>query len=264
MEASLQHPAFATLQPFLSTAQPFAQNRIAERLNNLRVASEAFFRFDLCFQAQSELVDGLGYEERIATRGIIATRDNWHDWFNGLVWLRFPNLKNALIKRHVRYMRNEQERGRGAIRDAATLFDENGLIVLTADPMLGVLLREFQWQALFVEQRAKVIAGMKFLLVGHGLYEKLLQPYPAMTAHSVILQVSQEVIDSTVDEQCRYVDGILARLFYDSLSFASTKVLAPLPVMGIPGWNPANEAADFYNDTNIFRRGRRDGKEGLA
>ncbi|VVE59910.1 membrane protein [Pandoraea pnomenusa] len=37
----------------------------------------------------------------------------------------------------------------------------------------------------------------------------------------------------------------------------STRDFAPLPVLGIPGWWPENEAPDFYRDTVVFRPGRR-------
>ncbi len=28
----------------------------------------------------------------------------------------------------------------------------------------------------------------------------------------------------------------------------------PMPVLGVPGWWPANEDADFYDDPEVFRR----------
>jgi hypothetical protein len=30
----------------------------------------------------------------------------------------------------------------------------------------------------------------------------------------------------------------------------------PLPVMGLPGWSPANTDPAFYQDEQVFRRGR--------
>ena len=32
--------------------------------------------------------------------------------------------------------------------------------------------------------------------------------------------------------------------------------LAPLPVLGVPGWWAANEAASFYDNRDYFRPGR--------
>jgi hypothetical protein len=36
----------------------------------------------------------------------------------------------------------------------------------------------------------------------------------------------------------------------------ATKPFAPLPVLGIPGWWPANEDPRFYGDKTVFRPGR--------
>ena len=33
----------------------------------------------------------------------------------------------------------------------------------------------------------------------------------------------------------------------------SPRLLLPLPVLGIPGWWPANENPGFYADTAVFR-----------
>ena len=33
----------------------------------------------------------------------------------------------------------------------------------------------------------------------------------------------------------------------------ATKPFTPLPVLGVPGWWPANETPDFYADTQVFR-----------
>jgi hypothetical protein len=36
----------------------------------------------------------------------------------------------------------------------------------------------------------------------------------------------------------------------------ASKPFAHLPVLGVPGWWPANEGADFYDDTTVFRAPR--------
>jgi hypothetical protein len=47
---------------------------------------------------------------------------------------------------------------RGTTRDALTHFDECGIVVLSSQPELLDLLRDFRWKALFVERRADVRA----------------------------------------------------------------------------------------------------------
>ena len=46
----------------------------------------------------------------------------------------------------------------------------------------------------------------------------------------------------------------MRRLMSDT---ARPRELSPLPVLGIPGWWPDNERADFYDNTDYFRSGRR-------
>ena len=42
------------------------------------------------FVPQSDLPPGKAYEQFIFERGSVPTRDNLHDFFNGLCWMRFP------------------------------------------------------------------------------------------------------------------------------------------------------------------------------
>ncbi|HVE51822.1 MAG TPA: DUF3025 domain-containing protein, partial [Ramlibacter sp.] len=59
------------------------------------------------FVPQSALPEGVPYEQFIFERRECPTRDNLHDLFNGLCWLRFPRTKARLnelqaseIRRH--------------------------------------------------------------------------------------------------------------------------------------------------------------------
>ena len=57
----------------------------------------------LVSQTPDLLADGLHYEQRIAERDQIATREaNWHDLFNALIWIRHPAIKRAMNVRHDR------------------------------------------------------------------------------------------------------------------------------------------------------------------
>src|SRR5262245_60694366 len=66
------------------------------------------------------------YEVRIFDSGEVQTRPgNWHDLFNALVWLAFPETK-AVLNRHHRdeIIARRSEPQRGTARDVLTLFDE--------------------------------------------------------------------------------------------------------------------------------------------
>ncbi|WP_266160722.1 DUF3025 domain-containing protein, partial [Dyella silvatica] len=76
-------------------------------------------------QTPALLADGLHYEQRIALRGEIATREaNWHDLFNALIWLRYPELKRALNARQVAEIARMGPKLRSRPQYAQTHFDE--------------------------------------------------------------------------------------------------------------------------------------------
>lgn len=193
------------------------------------------------------------YEGRIAVRGEVATRaGSRHDLFNALAWLAFPVAKATLNRLHAEH---RLPGARGTARDVLTLFDEDGLVMLTADVTLGALLRAFQWRRLFVERRADVLRDARFLVFGHALHEKLLAPFYGLTAKVLVLEVEQPALGASAGELLRRADLATAAALPRAL--ASTRALAPLPVQGIPGWWPGNEDPAFYEDTAQFRSGRR-------
>ena len=114
-----------------------------------------------------------GYEERTWRSGEVITRpDNWHDAFNALAWLAYPQTKRALNRLHHEHADSALSaaaNARGVARDVLTLFDEDGLLVACADPRLAGLLKNFQWKELFWEQREAVARSMRFHVFGHAL-----------------------------------------------------------------------------------------------
>ena len=60
--------------------------------------------------------DGQVYECRIWDSGEVETRpDNWHDFFNALVWLSFPQTKIAVSAAHMRAMQAPMAQALGPI-----------------------------------------------------------------------------------------------------------------------------------------------------
>ena len=109
------------------------------------------------------------YEWRIWCEGLVQTREgNWHDLFNALAWMCFPRSKALFNQLHVQAMQQspERPRTRGTLRDVLTLFDEGGMIVLSADPALSQLLRDFAWKPLFLEKRSQVVDLIRFFVFG--------------------------------------------------------------------------------------------------
>jgi hypothetical protein len=200
---------------------------------------------------------GESYEQRLYARGELEFRErNWHDLFNALVWLTFPRAKAALNARHHAALPAGRAGGRGAVRDALTLFDESGVIVVSADAELLNMIRGFRWKPLFWERRAAVVAGMDFLLFGHALCEKALAPYKGITGRGLLLEVDRDFLELPPAERLTQVDSRVALWIADPQALRHTHELAPLPVLGVPGWCADNEWSAYYEDREHFRPGR--------
>lgn len=194
------------------------------------------------------------YEERIAATGEIETREqNWHDLFNALAWISFPLAKAAINAQHAAILeeRGEAEtRRRSPERDALTLFDEGGVLVASTDPSLQRLIVDFRWKELFWERRAELEANVRFIPFGHSLFEKMLDPHLGIVAKTIFVPLA-EGFDA---------DALLAAHFALRSNFSSPKAMAPMPVLGIPGWHPSTADESFYDDATHFRKSRpRDG-----
>ncbi|MCX7901413.1 MAG: DUF3025 domain-containing protein [Burkholderiaceae bacterium] len=180
------------------------------------------------------------YELHIANTGRVPARDNWHDAFNALMWLAFPRTKAALNARQA----DEIERlgigpRRGAVRDAATLIDESGLLLASDDDSIFDALAQHDWSQLLINGRARWGQDIRAFVFGHALLEKLCSPFKAITACVVPVPLSSEP------------DEAAAR-FVMRADLAPAR-LAHLPVLGIPGWWPPNEDPRFYEDPTVFR-----------
>ena len=197
------------------------------------------------FVRQGNLPAGQAYEAHIFQTRTVPTRDNLHDFFNGLVWLAFPEAKRRLNElQATEIARTGIGATRGPLRDALTLFDENGA-VLDAPEALWKALVARDWTSLFVTQRA-LWSEARLLVFGHALLEKLVSPRKAATAH-VLLPLPDAERSLALD------DAALARSL--SPERLARKPFAPLPVLGIPGWCAANVSAEYYDDPKVFRRG---------
>ena len=200
--------------------------------------------------------DGLGYERRILASGEVETRpDNWHDFFNALVWFAFPQAKSAVSASHAGSLAPDGD-ARGTVRDALTHFDECGIVVLSDQPDLLELLRNFAWKKLFVERRAEVKERMRFIVFGHATYESLLNPFRGLTAKAILYDVDANWLQQPLAAQIVTVD---ARLAADLSSgrYARPRDFQPLPLLGIPGMTTESEDPAYYDDTWQFRPGRR-------
>jgi len=210
----------------------------------------------LLFVPQSDLPEGRAYEAHIHQTGLIPTRDNLHDLFNGLAWFAFPQAKARLNAMQARALKKASaDEGRGPLRDAVTIFDENGLVLACSSDELAQALRRFDWRTLFVERRTATLMQTEPWAIGHGLLEKLVRPYKAITAHALIVPVDDSYFRASPQQRRTTIDRLVAD-WLDNWPFFTARDLCPLPVLGLPGWWPDNTSPGFYDDTEVFRPGR--------
>lgn len=261
----LQSPLFSPLQPVLARleTQSFPNlhdfNSLMEG-NQTSISVQPGHRLRFVPQESGRLGFESQYEPRCYLTGEVQTRqENWHDLFNALVWLTFPRAKAAINARHYQALQHaavETGSMRGKVRDMATLLDESGVIVVSANAGLIDLLCNFQWKELFWKNREKVSREMGFYIFGHGLYEKSLQPYVGMTGQGLVLQVENEFFSRSLPEQTKFLDESLADYLNNPLHCLSTRELNPVPLLGIPGWASENNHETYYDNTAYFRSGR--------
>ena len=194
------------------------------------------------FVPSQALPAGVAYEQFICTQGQVPTRDNAHDLFNGLVWLHWPRAKRAMNRLQAgEIARRGVGATRGPVRDALTLFDEDGAL-LAAPDALWQALRGHRWAELFGPLRP-LWRQARLWVLGHAALEKLLTPYKSITVH--VLRAPPRLADVAA------ADAWLADWLAPERLVP--KPFAPLPLLGVPGWWPANESAGFYDDAAVFR-----------
>lgn len=197
------------------------------------------------------------YELRIARTGEVVTRaQNWHDLFNALAWITYPNAKARINAQHAAILEEggeEEAKHRSPERDALTLFDEGGVIVASSAPELLRHIVDFDWKALFWDRREELTAKMRFFAFGHALNEQALEPYIGMVAKTVFVPVGDFFFMLEPQSQVREADELLAKHFAARARFHSPKSMPPMPVLGIPGWHPQTGEEAFYDDPSYFR-----------
>lgn len=197
------------------------------------------------FVPQDALPEGVAYERFVFEQRQCPTREGLHDFFNGLCWLRFPQAKRRLNELQAAQIAERGVGGvRGPVRDAITVFDENGALLDAPAPLWEALVAR-QWRRLFVDLRP-LWDQARVVLFGHALLEKLAAPRVDMTAHVWCAPAPLSRLDQA--------DAWLAAaLTADRLA---AKPFVPLPVLGVPGWWPANADPAFYDNARVFRPAR--------
>jgi hypothetical protein len=204
-------------------------------------------------QTAELLADGLHYETRIASAGIVATRPGLHDRFNALVWLRHAAIKRAMNARQVADIARvgPKERTRGQC--ALTHFDEAGAIVWIDGDDLVDAWNAHDWRALFATHRDAWGSRIALTVIGHALYEYAFEHGELPVAKALAVRVDRRpsaraiVVDWPDAEQC------IAEAIAAGELLADPQSLRPLPLAGVPGWHPDFASVDFFATMPCFR-----------
>ncbi len=211
----------------------------------LEEALNTSFNAPTRFVRQNALPEGQAYEQFIFDTNTVPTRDNLHDFFNGLCWITFAQIKKKLNQLQAAEIAKVGVQPlRGPVRDALTVFDENAAFLIAPQPLWDALLAR-DWNRLFVVLRP-LWKDAQLVLFGHALLEKLVHPRKSITAHVYIAQPAMNSIASLADLDAWMAAGL-------SAARLAGKPFTPLPVLGVPGWWPENENFSFYDDSTVFR-----------
>lgn len=254
-----------SLEPFKQLDARFALSKLADwpnaqGLNELKLTILKGMAKPLTyipdFVCQDEMAETSAYYEQIIFQhNTIPTRpQSWHDLFNALVWMQFPHCKALLNKLHIEDIEQCGLSPRTQRRNHLTHFDECGVVLACSDPHMLTLLAEHQWQQVFVEHRAKWGKDIHAHVFGHANYEMLLNPFIGLTGKWLAVAVDANFGQLNSSEKYTQMDQLLCSKITNESLFSQAKPLLPLPLLGIPGWWQENTNADFYANTNYFRK----------
>jgi hypothetical protein len=249
-------PAFDSLAPaFMENAFIASFNANAARLGLVNHRGQP-----IRFVPQDDLPPDTAYEAFIGATGCVPTRDNLHDFFNGLVWQTFPRVKRELNALQAAQIDAAGVgKSRGPARDAATIFDENAALLVVRDDDAGRALvedlRAHHWVEALFDRRAMFGRDAELWLFGHALMEKLVAPRKAITAHVRVVLADAGFFTLDWNGRRDRIDLQVAQALADE--GLTTAGFTPLQVLGVPGWWPDQDEA-FYRDPAVFRPKRID------
>lgn len=198
-----------------------------------------------------------GYEPHVARTRVVPTRPrSWHDFFNMAVWAHFPRSRWALNALHVDTTLGpiDPRNARAPQHNVAAQLDESGIVVVSSSAELLRELEALRFKHVFWERRAELLATTRFFVIGHGMLESMLSPHPALSGKAVLLELSGAPATFDAEQLREAVDARVAAVIGSWRSGAP--VLAPLPLLGIPGF-AENDRSEFYDDERYFRFQRR-------
>jgi hypothetical protein len=196
------------------------------------------------------------YEPKIYLTGEVQTRcENWHDFFNMLIWRIFPKIKSALNAQHYQALLKRQGllEQRSRLENYLTLFDEGGIIICSSDDELLAAIQSMSWKELFWTHRKRLVENLRCFVFGHALHEKLLKPYIGLVGHALLIKKTAHFLNANLENQLHELNENVSRLLFNLSDMTSPKDLFPVPILGFPDWVQETHREVFYDNHTYFR-----------
>lgn len=218
-------------------------------------------------QNKELMSDGLSFEQRIADCGEIATRlGSLHDFYSALMWLRFPKVKLAINAIHLHGIAEHGTKVRSRHQQAVTHLDEAGAWVVATHSQLLDMVDLHAWHTLFYVNSSAwigaqqlhnspgkaVSSAIEARVFGHAIFELMHAPHKLVAAKVVWIVADASYFALSDAEKDAALDTLVAAALAKATVSADPKLLSTLPLSGIPGWWPGQDA-DFYASAPCFR-----------
>lgn len=224
-----------------------------EQLNQLMDSHDYHTQISLVEDEALQKTD-LYYESFIARYRQVPTRQHsWHDLYNGLIWMSFPQSKALLNRLHMEHIEQYGVSPRTSRRNRITHFDECGVILAYSHERIPTLLSEHSWYQALFENRQHWGHSIKAVVFGHANFEMLMQPFIGLTGKWLPIEVNTEFFEASDAAQRKELDQKLCSMITEQHVFDQPGQLKPLPLLGVPGWWLENQHPEFYQNTDYFR-----------
>ncbi|NMH59490.1 DUF3025 domain-containing protein [Alteromonas ponticola] len=259
LATSLRYPPLNQYRNNFSLTDFFlspSAEELNELANRIAIASDPLPKFLANHHFED---DSRYYEEIICQSHVVPTRENnWHDFFNALVWMQFPRTKRLLSELHQRDIRQYGLNPRTSRRHHITHFDECGIILAVPSGQIAkanellTLLANHEWERAFIESKSEWHHTLFPVVFGHAMLEMMLHPFVGLTAKWLAVEVSDDYAELSFHQRNRVLDhALLARV--ESINhFDAPRPLKPLPILGVPDWY-RGQSESFYANREYFR-----------
>ena len=120
-------------------------------------------------------------------------------------------------------------------------------------PTLLTLWRAHAWRDVFWTRRSDVAARMRVVAIGHGLLDRLVAPFRALTGRALVVTIGTPTLPDDPHALCSTLDREAAVRIAASGATLRPDELMPLPVAALTGWDAEHLGERLFDDAAVFR-----------